>query len=110
MASISNVLSLIGRGELDAGLDAIIEAAAGRRKQLRKQAGKALAESAKPGTRVRIADKVKPRYIAGRTGVVVGRRGTKLLVDLDSPAHGPKRVFHRGIGCPPAILEIVEAD
>jgi hypothetical protein len=56
----------------------------------------------KVGDRVRIAANVNPKYLAGAEATVTEKRRTKVVVDFDVP----HRRFHKGVVCPPEMLEL----
>ena len=61
----------------------------------------------KAGDRVAIHDDARPRCIAGATGVIVRRRATKFVVDLDHSHFTPGQNGRRwkdGIVCRPSGL------
>lgn len=95
-----NVLVQIRQGLHDDELDDIIQYAMMRKKSL---ASMIFAEL-KSGDRVRFVSTVRPTYLRGAQGTVVGKKVSKLIIKLDRPMGR----FHSDIRVPPSIIERVE--
>jgi len=99
-------MSLVGeirRGEHDDDLIDIMEAVQKRRKMLSIIEFNAMGI----GTRVRFNSTVRPTYLRGMTGKVIGKKVSKLLVQLDN---GPVGRFGGSIRVPAALLEVMPQD
>jgi hypothetical protein len=75
----SDVIRLILSGEMDGGLDQIVAAVRLRRESMAAVRGASIAV----GNRVRVTGNVRPKYLAGATGVVDSKDGQRIRVRLD---------------------------
>jgi hypothetical protein len=99
---LSEVLSGIRRGEMDASLPLLSEAVKARQT--------ALGQSIKVGSRVRFNSLCGKRFLVGAAGTVTRRAGSKLVVDLDHAHWSPGaqgKPWQHNIRCSPAMLEAV---
>jgi len=96
------LIGLIATGGLDEHLPTI-QAAIGERHRQRQraQANKAAAQIA-IGDRVRLNHDIRPLYLHGATGTVIGWAGQRVVVQLDEPTG---RFTNGQIRCPPLGLE-----
>lgn len=79
---IVDVISAVERGDLDAKLDMLESAVVERKSKIRSAV--TLSDFI-VGNRVKINERCGTRYLRGETGVVVGIRRTKLVVNFDNP-------------------------
>lgn len=93
----SEVITAALSGDLDDGLDGIIAACNERRVIV----SRSLYHTLKVGDRVRFMNG-RPKYMVGVEGTVVGKKQSKLVVDLDE-SRG--RFNGKGVVCPPSCLE-----
>lgn len=91
------ILSEILNGDHDAILDQITKAVQERR----EWRGRTLLYAAQKGDRVRISQNVRPKYLAGITGVITHIGPDKATIDV---GHARGR-FGRIINIPPALIE-----
>lgn len=61
----------------------------------------ALARSLRVGQKVEVVMNARPQYLAGARATVVGFRGQRVVVDLETPVGR----FHRGVRCPVGLLK-----
>jgi hypothetical protein len=59
--------------------------------------------SLKPGDRVRIAENVSPKVLAGQPGVIVSKGRSKVAITLDN---APTPKWSGRINCPPEMLDL----
>jgi hypothetical protein len=93
----SDVITAALSGDIDEGLDGIIAACGERKKVL----SRSLYYTLNIGDRVRFVNG-RPKYMIGVHGTVVGKKQSKLVVDLDETRG---RFGSKGILCPPSCLE-----
>lgn len=87
-------------------LETLNEAAVELIRMRRRTEGRKLAASVEVGDIVRIKRNVKPRYLAGQMGTVVGFRAEKITIKL---TQGPQGKFRNGeVICPPSMLEMTK--
>lgn len=102
--TLDKVLTLIGKAD-ETELRSILNTAISRQKQLRiieQQKNLALLQE---GDRVRLKN-VKPKYLSGTPGTIVGRKGQQFIVQLDASADArAQRRFGSRPVCPANILE-----
>ena len=79
---IVDVISAVERGDLDAELDMLESAVVERKSKIRSAV---TISDFIVGNRVKINERCGTRYLRGETGVVVGIRRTKLVVQFDNP-------------------------
>jgi len=96
----NTVIAAILKGELDDNLDNIIYVVRERKEAL----ARATFWTLKPGDKVRFTQTVKPRYLAGQTGILVALRQKKVTVKLDD---GPTGRFGGQIVTPVTLIEKV---
>lgn len=101
---MNDVAKAILQGDHDSDLDAL-QAAITQRRRMARQANAAVTmASIDEGDTVRFKD-IRPKYMIGKTGKVVGKRRTKLLVTLDKPEG---RFSGGPITVPASCVELVE--
>jgi hypothetical protein len=97
-----SLLDAIAEGELDNHLAAIASAVDARRRLLHTIDSSHRLATLCVGDRVRIGQRVSPRYLAGLDGTVVELDAQAATVRLDSPIGR----FESGrVRCPPLVLE-----
>lgn len=95
---------LITTGGLDEHLPAI-QAAIAQRHRLRQRAhANQAAARIDVGDRVRLNHDIRPLYLHGATGTVIGWAGQRAVVHLDEPTG---RFTNGQIRCPPLGLELL---
>lgn len=77
------IIEQIESGAGDAELEQISKAVRSRRREIQRAEGQKMIEKLDVGDRVELAGKLKPRYLRGERGVVVGFTGSRIVVDLD---------------------------
>jgi hypothetical protein len=77
-----SLASAIMTGELDDQLDRIIETIQLRRKTIRETRKAINSMSATVGQKVKLADNLRPKYLAGVSGTITKLEGNTLLVEL----------------------------
>jgi ribosomal protein L21E len=97
--SEDEVFAAIEDGELDDWLDQIIGAAQERRQLVRTRAARKL----KTGDKIEFVS-IKPKYMEGLTGKIVGKRGTKFRVVLDEDSKVGRFANAPEVICPGSIL------
>lgn len=97
-----SLLDAIADGELDEHLGAISSAVDARRRLLHTIDSSHVLATLCVGDRVRIGQRVSPRYLAGLDGTIVEIDERAATVRLDSPVGR----FESGrVRCPPLVLE-----
>jgi hypothetical protein len=97
-----SLLDAIAEGELDAHLGAIAAAVDARRRLLHTIDSSHMLATLCVGDRVRISQRVSPRYLAGLDGTIVEIDDRAATVHLDFPVGR----FESGrVRCPPLVLE-----
>lgn len=98
------VLKLISDAS-DAEVRGIVEAAVARRKFLTQEEARINRALLKEGDRVKLKN-VKPKYLNGTPGTIVGMKGSQFIVQLDTGAdpRAQRRFSSRPV-CPANILE-----
>jgi hypothetical protein len=101
-AAERSLLDAIAEGELDDHLAAIASAVDARRRLLHTIDSSHMLATLCVGDRVRIGQRVSPRYLAGLDGTIVELDDRAATVRLDSPIGR----FESGrVHCPPLVLE-----
>jgi hypothetical protein len=96
------LIGLISTGGLDEHLP-VIQAAIGERHRHRHRAqSNQAAARIDIGDRVRLNHDIRPLYLHGATGTVIGWAGQRAIVQLDEPTG---RFTNGQIRCPPLGLE-----
>jgi hypothetical protein len=97
-----SLLDAIAEGELDDHLGAVAAAVDARRRLLQTIDSSHMLATLCVGDRVRIGQRVSPRYLAGLDGTIVELDDRAATVRLDFPVGR----FERGrVRCPPLVLE-----
>ena len=97
-----SLLDAIAEGELDDHLGALAGAVDARRRLLHTIDSSHMLATLCPGDRVRISQRVSPRYLAGLDGTVIEIDDRAATVRLDFPVGR----FESGrVRCPPLALE-----
>jgi hypothetical protein len=97
-----SLLDAIAAGELDAHLDALAAAVDARRRLLHTVRSATALATLCVGDRVRINERVSPRYLIGLHGAVVALDGEAATVHLEHPVGR----FDTGrVRCPPLALD-----
>lgn len=91
-----DIANAVRSGSFDEALGAIVNVIQLRRQQLAAD----LAIALKPGDRVRISSNVRPKYLAGVAGTVLGHSDRGLSIELDQS----RGRFGRRITCAATIL------
>ena len=92
-----SVVSKILNGELDDNLNEIQRATTHRRKAISTMKFFTF----EVGDRIKLSSTIRPIYLRNCLGTVTAIRRTKIEINLDHPTGR----FHRGVICPPGILE-----
>ena len=103
--SAAQIVKSILDGHVDDDFDQIQGAIRSRREYLAVQKGAML----KKGDKVRFADHIRPKYLAGLVATVKSVNKTTASVDIDDKL-AAGRYGPGGCRCPFDLLEIVEAD
>jgi hypothetical protein len=97
-----SLLDAIAEGDLDDHLGAIAAAVEARRRLLHTIDSSHMLATLCVGDRVRIGQRVSPRYLAGLDGTIVALDDRAATVHLDVPVGR----FESGrVRCPPLVLE-----
>lgn len=97
-----SLLDAIAQGELDDHFPAIASAVDARRRLLHTIDSSHVLATLSVGDRVRIGQRVSPRYLAGLDGTIVEFDDRAATVRLDTPIGR----FESGrVRCPPLVLE-----
>ena len=97
-----SLLDAIAEGELDDDLGAIAAAVDARRRLLQAIDSSHMLATLCVGDRVRIGQRVSPRYLAGLDGTIIELDDRAATVRLDFPVGR----FESGrVRCPPLVLE-----
>lgn len=97
-----SLLDAIAKGELDDHLGAIAAAVDARRRLLQTIDSSHILATLCVGDRVRIGQRVSPRYLAGLDGTIIELDDRAATVRLDFPVGR----FESGrVRCPPLVLE-----
>jgi hypothetical protein len=97
-----SLLDAIAEGELDDHLGAIAAAVDARRRLLHTIDSSHMLATLCVGDRVRIGQRVSPRYLAGLDGTILEIDDRAATVRLDRPVG---RFESRRVRCPPLVLE-----
>lgn len=100
-ATAQYLLRLVANGVMDAHLDALSATVLARRQALSAMKYAAI----KIGDRVQTARSLKPRYLAGVTGRVVGKEGKWIRVAVD--AEFPTGRYNRTLGFAAHSLDVL---
>lgn len=98
----AKVVKAIVNGRFDSQLERF-NAAITRRQQALVQIKAATFEV---GDRVVVNQRIKPRYLYGAEGTIIGTRGERFAVDLDRP----RRRYWKNIGFLPVSIDLLEED
>jgi len=103
-ANAQQVYDAIINGAVDDDFDTIYTALKKRQGVLTDR----LALSLKPGTIVRLAN-VRPKYLVGMQGVIVGKERSKFVVMLDPEYRARARTYAKDgeLRCNASILEVI---
>lgn len=106
-----SIFDQVASGKYDVQLEALSEAIRARRKYLSQQRGLANQVEFTPGTPVRIAGRISPKYLIGVTGTVStlpARRRGDILVDVAEEDRWKMGRFGTSISVPAQCLERVK--
>jgi len=98
------LIGLIATGAFDDHLGMVQAAIARRHRELSREASNRIAAELRIGDRVRVSRQIRPLYLRGATGTVVGWAGQSVVLQLDD-ALG--RFVSGQVRCPPLGLERV---
>jgi hypothetical protein len=108
MATASELIQGIAKGEFDTQLDEIAHVIGERRRYLRLQKGLQNRKALKPGTPCRITPGIKPKYLTGLTGKVSEQAPTRsgdLMFEFDDESYlYVAHRFRRIVGVPASLL------
>lgn len=99
---VQMLIGLIATGSLDEHLPTIQAAIGERHRNLHRAQSHQAAARIGIGDRVRLNHDIRPLYLHGATGTVIGWAGQRAVVQLDQPTG---RFTHGQIRCPPLGLE-----
>lgn len=102
---MANTLSpKIVRAIIDGKFDEDLERLTRAIKQRRESLVAAFYAELEVGDRIRLVH-VKPKYLAGSTGIVTGFSGDRVIIDLDSAITSGRKRWSTGIRVYPSSLE-----
>jgi hypothetical protein len=103
---VHTLVGLIATGSLDDHLTTISTAIHERHQRLQRSHSHRALARIEIGDRVRLNHAVRPRYLHGTTGTVVGWAGQRVVVHLDEPTG---RFVTGEVRCPALGLEILSS-
>ncbi len=98
---IDALVEAISDGHLDDDLPALVDAINDRRRRTDSDQTRQALQGLAVGTRVRIDEHVRPRYLQGSTGTIHQIDGATVVVSLDTPVG---RFTDGHISCSPRVL------
>lgn len=108
------VIAALDRGDLDAGLEAVMLAAYRRKGSSRYNpsaptAAQAASKEFRLGARVRVNARCRPQYLVGLTGTVTKINGVTVRMAFDEESRAVARRFsaQADLRCPKTLLEVI---
>ncbi len=102
--SANTRVGLVTTGRLDDHLGALTAAIAQRQRHRVRAASNQAAALLDVGDRVRMSSSIRPLYLRGATGTIVGWSGQSAVVRLDVPTRG---AVAGEVRCPPLGLSVI---
>jgi hypothetical protein len=104
---IDALVAAIHAGRLDEDLPALVDAITERRARTEIEQTRRALQALSVGTRVRLDQHVRPRYLQGATGTIHQIDRTTVIVSLDTPVG---RFTDGHINCSPRVLQPIPAE
>ena len=101
---IDALVAAIRDGRFDDDLPALVDAINERRQRSERDLTRRALQHLSVGTRVRLDEHVRPKYLQRATGTIHQIDGTTVVVSLDTPAG---RFTDGHISCSPRVLHLI---